>query len=241
MLAQPAPSPVVDPSATPIVVNGARLLALRDAALWWPDEATLIVSDLHLEKGSAFAARGVPLPPYDTGEALRRLEALIETWQPARVISLGDTFHDIRAGDRMAARDLERLQELSSARTWVWIEGNHDPETPACFEGVRAAEVRLGPLLFRHEPAHGIAAGEIAGHLHPATVIQSETGRRVRARCFASDGSRLVMPAFGPFTGGLNVLDPAFQPVFPRGCSALAIGRARVFTVGHHRLQPDRG
>lgn len=217
---------------------GETLKALPEGALFWPAPSLLIVSDLHFEKGSSFAARGRFLPPYDTGATLSRLEALIKAWQPERVIALGDSFHDDGAETRMAARDADRINALVAATDWTWIAGNHDP-LPSGFSGAQAEEVRIGPLTFRHEPAPAPAIGEVAGHLHPCALVRVR-GRRLRRRCFASDTTRLIMPAFGAYTGGLNVCDDAFHPLFAgRAFHAWMMGEGQVVPVSAKRLLPD--
>ncbi|MEZ5921613.1 MAG: ligase-associated DNA damage response endonuclease PdeM [Parvularculaceae bacterium] len=196
-------------------VNGERLVALLSGALFWPAKNTLIVSDLHFEKGSNFGARGVLLPPYDTRTTIRRLAVIMAEIKPERVISLGDAFHDRGAEARMDEDDADALAIMTGAAEWVWILGNHDPEPPVRFAGAVAEEMQSGALLFRHEPQPVPQPGEIAGHLHPVARVKAET-RLIRRRCFATDGERLVMPAFGAYSGGLNVLDDAFAPIFTR-------------------------
>lgn len=215
-------------------LHGEQVEALHEAGLWLVEQRALIVSDLHLEKGSWFAAAGQLLPPYDTAATLSRLEALCARLEPAIVVSLGDSFHDGAAVSRMARDDLSRLKALTRMARFVWIQGNHDPHTPDEVAGERAESVRIGRLTLRHEPTAGDAPGEVAGHLHPCARVGGSP-RSVRARCFATDGARLVMPAFGAYTGGLNLRDPAFTPLFARGAVALAIGRAQVHPIG-----PDR-
>lgn len=221
-------------------VNGVALQALPEGALWWPEHRLLVVADLHLEKGSAFAARGIVLPPYDTRATLGRLEALVARWQPRRVIALGDSFHDAAAVDRLPTEDRARLAALTAATDWLWIEGNHDPVPPENVGGRYLPELRLGGLLFRHEPQSAPAPGEIAGHLHPCAAVHVR-GRRLRRRCFVSDGWRLIMPAFGAYAGGLNVLDPAFEALLP-GLSfhAWMMSADRVVPVAAARLAGDR-
>ena len=204
--------------ATEIRLNGASLTADPSGALVWPDRRTLVVADLHLEKGSAFAARGQLLPPYDTRATLARLEALIAKQRPERVICLGDSFHDGEAGGRLAAGDRARLRRLTAACDWVWIEGNHDPEPPEDLGGRTLGELVDGPLAFRHQARKGRGnspgvAGEISGHWHPKAAVHLPP-KRISAPCFVSDGRRLVLPAFGAYTGGLNVLDPAVSGLF---------------------------
>ena len=221
---------------TRIHLCGQWLTALPGGALWWDDEATLVVSDLHFEKGSSYAARGQMLPPYDTHRTLEGVEALCARWRPRRVISLGDSFHDRAAETRLDEACCARIRALTSAHDWLWVEGNHDPDPPASLGGRAETTLEIAGLTFRHEPTG--ARGEIAGHLHPAARARGR-GRSVRRRCFASDGERLVMPAFGAFTGGLNVLDTAFAGVFPAGLMAFMLGRDRVFAMAGKQLLPD--
>jgi DNA ligase-associated metallophosphoesterase len=221
-----------------IEVAGARLTLQACGALWWADAELLVISDLHLEKGSAYAARGQMLPPYDTRAALTRISKLVDQLAPTTVVSLGDSFHDRRARPRMAADDVALVRAMTSSCDWVWIEGNHDPDPPEDLGGRMANELVMGGLVFRHEPTEGPARGEIAGHLHPCARVVGR-GRSVRARCFASDGERLVMPAYGALTGGLNVLDPAFGAIFPRGLIAGVIGRDGVYAAGMERMVGD--
>lgn len=221
-----------------VTVAGVAVQALPEGALWLEDACVLVVSDLHLEKGSAFARRGQFLPPYDTRTTLARLAALMAQLTPVTVVSLGDSFHDGGGPARMHADDMAALAALVGATDWVWIEGNHDPDVPAALGGRVCDTLRIGTLTLRHEPAEADAPGEIAGHLHPCAKV-SARGRAVRARCFATDGARLVMPAFGAYAGGLNVRDAAFDPVFPRGCTALMLGRARVYAAPAHRQVGD--
>lgn len=218
-------------------LQGASLLALPEGALWIEEQAALVVSDLHLEKGSSYGRRGQFLPPYDTSATLNRLAALMGRLRPKMVVSLGDSFHDCGGPDRMDGADRRALMRLVDQTDFIWIEGNHDPAPPDALGGRRAAEIALSGLVFRHEPQGG-AISEIAGHLHPCARVAGR-GRVVRARCFATDGARLVMPAFGAYAGGLNVRDAAFDPVFPAGCLALMLGRDGVHPAPPHRLLAD--
>lgn len=220
-----------------IDVNGARLLPTPEGALWWADEETIVVSDLHFEKGSSFAKRGVMLPPYDTRATLGRLAAVIAKIKPARVISLGDAFHDGGAEARMEEADAALLKTLVEDRDWIWVLGNHDPAPPRRFAGDVVAAKRIGTLVFRHEPTTGAAAGEIAGHLHPCARVRTET-RIQRRRCFATDGARLVMPAFGAYAGGLNVLDDAFANIF-RAPTVWVLGKSRAYPIAPRLLVED--
>lgn len=222
-----------------LTVNGAVLMADRSGAALEVETGTLLIADLHLEKGSAYAARGQMLPPYDTRATLIRIEQAVARLKPRRVVALGDSFHDLGADGRIHADDARRLTGLVSAvEDWLWIEGNHDPDPPARFGGRFAAEARLGPLILRHEPAPGPADGEVAGHLHPCARV-SVRGRGLRKRCFATDGRRLVLPAFGAYAGGLNVCDPAWRTIFDARPTAWMLGDARVFPVRGAKLRPD--
>lgn len=217
-------------------VAGEALKPLPEGGLWWADRKVLVVSDLHFEKGSSYASKGQMLPPYDTGATLDVVERLCAALQPSTVISLGDSFHDRAAELRLPDVYAERIKTLTGAHDWIWVEGNHDPDPPAHLGGRAERTLWIGPLVFRHEPTG--EAGEIAGHLHPVAKVQGR-GRSVRRRCFASDGTRLVMPAMGALTGGLNVLDPAYAAVFPDGLMAFAMGRGRVHPLSGKALRPD--
>ena len=222
-----------------LVVAGVALHADHAGALYWPDEKLLVVADLHFEKGSAFAARGVLLPPYDTAATLARLVSLIERYMPRVVIALGDSFHDDGGPVRMDEISRATLKALQRGRDWIWIAGNHDPD-PAVNIGGRFADVlALGPLTFRHEPSPCPSDGEIAGHLHPLARI-AQRGRAVSRRCFASDGRRLVMPAFGAYAGGLNVRDRAIVSVFGAlAFTAHMLGERRLYAVPAARCLSD--
>lgn len=227
-------------SASPgLRVCGAALTALPEGALWWEAERMLVVADLHLEKGSAHAARGIALPPYDTRATLARLEALMARFRPARLVALGDSFHDREAETRMDRDDASSLARLASRTDWIWIAGNHDPVPPRRFGGTVMHELRMGPLTFRHEPRPAPASGEIAGHLHPCAAVRVR-GRRLRRRCVASDGARAILPAFGAYAGGLNVLDVAYENLLPAsGFHAWMMGARTVVPVAAHRLEGD--
>jgi uncharacterized protein len=192
-------------------VAGVQLTADASGVLFWDDERLLIVSDLHLEKGSSFATRGILLPPYDTAATLGRLAAVVARYEPRRVIALGDSFHDAGAHERVSDPDREQIAAMQAGRDWVWIAGNHDPLPPVTLSGSVASEIAIGPICFRHEPTG--AAGEIAGHLHPKARVATR-GRSIERRCIASDGVRAVMPSFGAYTGGLSIRDRAFARIF---------------------------
>ncbi|MDP1882717.1 MAG: ligase-associated DNA damage response endonuclease PdeM [Bradyrhizobium sp.] len=223
----------VDFAGATLVVAGIELVADLSGALFWEDQSLLIVSDLHLEKGSSFATRGVLLPPFDTVATLGRLAAVIARHDPHMVIALGDSIHDRTAQGRRSAGDREALSSLQARRDWIWISGNHDPVLPSDLGGVVAEEVAIGGIVFRHEPSG--ASGEIAGHLHPKARV-STRGRSVERRCFACDGERAVMPAFGAYAGGLNIRDAAFAKIFQAtALMAHVLGDRRLHTIAAAR------
>jgi len=223
-----------------ISVCGTVFVADSIGALYWEAERTLLVADLHLEKGSSLAERGIMLPPYDTRETLSRLADVVRRYDPARVVALGDSFHDVRGPHRIGAEDLERLRTLQGGREWIWIAGNHDPRIAARVGGSPCRELSIGGLTLRHEPEAGPATHEIAGHMHPAARLTAD-GASIRRPCFVGNRRRLVMPAFGAFTGGLNVLDDAFRPLFgldlaSSGMDVWMLGERAIYAVATHRL-----
>jgi DNA ligase-associated metallophosphoesterase len=228
-------------SSHPIALAGAIFHADLDGALYWPDEATLVVADLHLEKGSSFAGRGRPqfLPPYDTSATIGRLEQLLNRHAPGRVICLGDSTHDSGAADRMDTANAERIAAMTAGCDWIWVAGNHDPEPPSNWGGSVLREVSIGNIVFRHQ-AGGTApdAGtcEISGHFHPTAAVATRSAR-ISARCFALDGRRLVLPAFGAYAGGLNVLDPAIARLFDFAFNVVMLGRRRLFAFSSAHLR----
>jgi len=222
-----------------LAIAGVTLVADCAGAIYWPDEKLLVIADLHLEKGSAFAARGVLLPPYDTASTLARLGGLVERYAPHLVIALGDSFHDGDGASRMADVNRIALKALQRGRDWVWMAGNHDPDPADGIGGRFADALALGPLTFRHEPSAAASEGEIAGHLHPLARV-ARRGRAVSRRCFASDGRRLVMPAFGAYAGGLNVRDRAIAMLFGTlAFTAHMLGERRLYAVAAARCLPD--
>jgi DNA ligase-associated metallophosphoesterase len=183
----------------------------HSGAAWFPAERTLVVSDLHLEKGSNVAARGRLIPALDSHDTLTRLRCVIEAYRPARVVCLGDSFHDGRAGARMAEADRQALASLCAlAEDWVWIGGNHDPELPEFCEGERRRDLRIEGVILRHKPGAVREAPEIVGHFHPKASVPT-VGRRVSGRCFCVSDDLLIMPAFGAYTGGLNCAAEALR------------------------------
>jgi len=237
-MGQPSPASHTVPAAVAhgrVTVNGVTFDADCLGALYWPDEGALILADLHLEKGSSFARRGQLLPPYDTAETLARLARLIARCAPRTVIALGDNFHDGDGPGRLSAHDRASLAALQRGRDWIWITGNHDPDPADGIGGSFGATLSIGALNFRHEPSCDAPEGDIAGHLHPVARI-AQRGRAVSRRCFATDGRSLVMPAFGAYTGGLNVRDRAFLAVFgARKFAAHMLGDGKLYAFAASR------
>jgi DNA ligase-associated metallophosphoesterase len=227
--------PVIGPGE--IALGGLACLLDLSGALYIPDEATLVVADLHLEKGSAFARRGSLLPPYDTRSTLAVLAEVIARYAPRRVIALGDSFHDVDGPGRLGAADARALAGLQTGRSWVWVTGNHDPDLPAGVGGDVVTRVAINGLVLRHDPTAGDGC-EMAGHLHPVGKVVLRGGG-VRRRCFITDGTRCILPAFGAYAGGLNVCDPVFKPLFPNGFMAHLIGGERIFAIARALLCGD--
>lgn len=207
--------------------GGASLVADRSGALWWPDESTLLVADLHLEKGSGFAATGQMIPPYDSGSSLARLARLVETYAPERVVCLGDSFHDEQADKRLPEPYREVLTGLIEGRSWLWVRGNHDPRPPAELGGEAVLQAEICGLTLRHEAASRIRP-EVSGHFHPKASIRVRH-QRVTGRCFVFDERRLMLPAFGAYTGGLSVRAPEIRTLFGENAQVLMIGARRMF------------
>lgn len=209
-----------------IELLGATLHATGSGALWWPNERLLCVSDLHLGKSDRIARRsGALLPPYETLDTLTRLDADIERLRPATVICLGDSFDDDAAALALEPLAHDTLARMQAGRLWIWIEGNHDPsaDVPG---GSRRAEYRRGPLTLRHIAQAG-AVGEISGHYHPKAVL-SLRGKMISRPCFLADAQRIMLPAYGTYTGGLAWTSPVLRAQFSNQAQAILTGPAPV-------------
>jgi uncharacterized protein len=226
-------------TAAPIHIAGERLMLDPMGALFWPAARLLAVSDLHLEKGSSFARRGMLLPPWDTHATLDRMTLLLRRWSPAMVVALGDSFHDAHGSARLPATELHRLNAMTEAHHFVWVQGNHDPTPPAGVGGAWVESYATGPMMFRHRAVALAEPGEIVGHHHPKAQIQARTGT-VSRPCFVADARRLMMPAFGAYTGGLDVRDPAITRLFPRGGRVFLLGKERLFSFEFGRTTAPR-
>ncbi len=216
-------------SGQAFIFCGEALRAEASGALYWPAEETLVVSDLHLGKGRVLAAKGKGfLPPYDASETLSRLRGAIESCGARRVISLGDSFDHAEIG--MSDEELGKLEVLMKGREWIWVLGNHDSALPHRLQGHQLVEFKLGALTFRHEAAERAVAGEVSGHFHPKAAVRLR-GRRIRGRCFLRDSWRMVMPAFGTYTGGLDITDPVLAKLFEPDPAVLLCHKDTVYPL----------
>ncbi|WP_245410994.1 ligase-associated DNA damage response endonuclease PdeM [Microvirga flavescens] len=220
-----------------IALSGLAAVLDLSGALFLADENVLLVADLHFEKGSSFARRGMMLPPYDTRETLKALRQAVSRFSPRAVIALGDSFHDVGGPDRLGEEERATLAAVQAGRDWIWVTGNHDHTLPANIGGEVVETMTLGPLTLRHEPEEGTQS-EVAGHLHPVGKVVMR-GRSTRRRCFLTDGTRCIMPALGAYAGGLNACDAAFEPLFPNSFTAHLIGSERIFAIARGMLCGD--
>ena len=202
---------------------GAQLTARASGVLWWAHRRILCVSDLHLGKSERMVRRtGVMAPPYETTDTLLRLQTEIDALAPAIVICLGDSFDDLKAAESLNATEAQWLNRLQAGLQWIWIEGNHDPG-PVGFSGQHLAEFCDGPLVFRHI-AQTDAEAEVSGHYHPKAAVR--VGKRNLSRpCFLYDHQRVILPAFGTFTGGLRSSASALNTIMQRQAFAVLTGK----------------
>jgi DNA ligase-associated metallophosphoesterase len=191
-------------------------------ALYWPAERALIVADLHLEKGSWFASRGAMLPPWDSQATLERLGAAIRACDPRRVICLGDSFHDAAGPERLEAGAAQLLGDLAGPRDWLWITGNHDGSSAALLGGTALEELELAGVMLRHEARPHWPGAELSGHFHPKWAMRVR-GRRIARPCGVIGGQRMILPAFGAYTGGLAADDPAIRAALAPATTLCAI------------------
>jgi len=212
---------------------GEQVEALACGALWWPAEATLFVADLHFEKASHFARKGWLLPPHATADTLANLIAAVEATGAQRLVCLGDSFHDEAGPDRLSDETRRALMTMTRSLDWWWITGNHDEDAAAVLGGRVLEEGRIGPLVLRHEADPADATPELSGHFHPKLVIRHRV-RHIARRCFAHSATKLILPAYGAFTGGLDIADPALQAALAGPATALVVDGERLlrFPVG---------
>jgi DNA ligase-associated metallophosphoesterase len=216
-------------TAAPIHLAGERLMLDPSGALIWPATGMLVVTDLHLEKGSSAARTGSLLPPWDTHATIDRLAALLRRHSPRIVVALGDSFHDDAGPGRMPAGERARLNAMTEAHRFLWVLGNHDPTPPPGIGGDFVREFATAALVFRHIASPGAQPREISGHYHPKASAETRAGG-VSRPCFIADSHRVILPAFGAYTGGLDVRDSAIARLFPRGARAFLLGNERLFS-----------
>lgn len=214
----------------PFSFAGEEFALAGERALYWPREQALLVADLHLEKASFFARHGQMLPPYDSRETLTRVAGAIRLTGARRVFCLGDNFHDADGADRLEPHAAGMLDALTRATDWVWVAGNHDRgRVPG---GTAVEELEVSGLVLRHEALAGEQRPELSGHFHPRLRIAAR-GRSLARPCWAVSETRLILPAFGALTGGMDVADPAIiaamQPA--RVVDALVPVRGRLVRV----------
>jgi DNA ligase-associated metallophosphoesterase len=191
----------------PFSFAGETFAATAAGALFWPSRQALLVADLHLEKASWFALGGQFLPPYDSHATLTALAAEVERTGAQRLYCLGDSFHDRFGCDRLQPSARELLTSLTSKLDWTWIVGNHDPGFADHCGGHIADEAEVGGIILRHEAVRDEPRPEISGHFHPKLRVHLR-GRQVSRRCFVTSATKIIMPAFGSLTGGLDAHHP---------------------------------
>jgi len=187
--------------------------------LYWPLKQMLIVSDLHFEKGSSYASRGVFLPPHDTHETLSRLSGICDGLKPKTILFLGDVFHDRKALERIADKDRDVLMRLLVVHDVIWVEGNHDS----------------GGVIFNHIAEDGVVQ-EISGHYHPSVKF-SHKEQKVRRPCFVHSDDKIILPSFGAFTGGLDITDPIYNSIFTDKFDIYALGHKNVHPVKQNKVR----
>ncbi|HEY0629446.1 MAG TPA: ligase-associated DNA damage response endonuclease PdeM [Sphingomicrobium sp.] len=204
----------------PLSFASCDFFASSEGALHWPAEQALLVADLHLEKASWFALGGQLLPPYDSMATLQALSLEIERTGVTKLYCLGDSFHDRFGCDRLPADARELLTALTSRLDWIWIVGNHDAGFADHCGGRVEEECEVGGIVLRHEAAANDPRPEMSGHYHPKLRL-SLRGRSVSRRCFVASATKLILPAYGAFTGGLDAGHPEIVRKVGRGASAL--------------------
>jgi uncharacterized protein len=240
-----SPKPLMSSSPRPCGLSKAHRIALgavtfvpdHSGALYCPEFRTLLVADLHLEHGVSLARRGIHVPPFDTTATLATLHRVIAETRPWRLIMMGDSFHDEIAHAHLTPQHRQQLQSLTSSVETIWITGNHDPAPPEGLGGVTVSSHLLGSIALNHIPTRKLkSAFEIAGHLHPgACVVQR--GIHVRSKSFVADQRRIIMPAFGAYTGALNVRSDAFAGLLDQDTAhAWLIGRTGIHKIAYRKL-----
>lgn len=226
------------PPAPNLDFAGQAFAVLADRALFWPRHGALIVADLHLEKASWYAARGQPLPPYDSHDTLDRLARLAVETGARAIWCLGDSFHDRDAAERIVPAVAERLHRQAAAARLTWVAGNHDGLSGGAWGGTVADELLVDGIILRHQCRPGETRPEISGHFHPKLRLTLR-GRHVGRPCFAGDDHRLILPAFGSLAGGLDVGDPAIAENFSGAYRAMLMAGDRLRFFPCDAARPD--
>ena len=219
-------------SKTLIEWGGQTLELHQSGALYWPAQKTLVLSDLHFEKGSNFLIRRLFLPPYDTAETLNRVETVMAHFKPERIILLGDVFHDAKAWQRMSSENKTWFEKLLGGPQVIWVEGNHDAGSTRDFVDSHTLE----GLSFRHIAT--VSDFEISGHYHPAAAIRHK-GTLVRAPCFVVNARQIIMPSFGAYTGGLDITEEAMAPFLKDDTRLFLLGQEKEYEAPIEKLDND--
>lgn len=226
------------PAAPLLDFAGHQFVPLAGRALFWPRHRALIVADLHLEKASWYAAHGQPLPPYDSHDTLDRLARLTTETGALAIWCLGDSFHDRAAADRIPPAVAERLIGQTASVRLTWIAGNHDGLSGGAWGGAIAEEMDVDGILFRHQCDPRETRPEISGHFHPKLRLNLH-GRSVSRPCFAGDERRLILPAFGSLTGGLDVGDAAIAANFAGDYRAMLVADGKLLSLSYRQALVD--
>lgn len=220
-----------------IALGGLNFVPDMSGALYLPEEKVLLAADLHLEQGASLARRGLHVPPYDTGVTLAMLEKVLAATAAQRLILLGDSFHDGEAHTQILEADAARLRAITSKIDTIWIAGNHDPNVHDDLGGVCVQELALGNVTLRHIPSQ-LKTGEmeIAGHLHPGAAIEQRS-HHIRTKCFVADDQRIILPAFGSYTGAMNVKHAVFKDLLnPAQTKVWMISKTAIHAFPFRRL-----
>lgn len=214
-----------------IIFKAQNLRLHHSGVLEWVDQNIAVVSDLHLEKASHFAARGQFLPPHDSTETLTRLLSALQKTECDTVIFLGDSFHDVQGLSRLSGTARENLANIQDQYKIIWVTGNHDPDIGTDPQNT-VSEFSLAPLIFRHEASIPLETnyGEVSGHYHPKFALKNNRGK-ITKPCFVVDEQRLIVPAFGTFTGGMDVEQPPLSALFKNPKTIYMLGETKLYTV----------
>ena len=204
----------------PFSFAGETFVASPEGALHWPAQKALLVADLHLEKASWFARLGQFLPPYDSVATLTALAEVVRATRVTRLYCLGDSFHDRFGCDRLPDQARLLLTDLTGSLDWTWIVGNHDPGFADHCGGTLVEEAEVSGIVLRHEAVRDDPRPEISGHFHPKLRVNMR-GRHVSRRCCVASATKLILPAFGSLTGGLDASHPEIVKSVGQGASAL--------------------